>query len=197
MGKTVKGKEKAKAKIAKANRKIARKCKSGLAVASFALASMLLNGCATSDAKQPAKAVTMDNKFDDCIIVIAAKARIPVDGTNRVVEVDGGNLPSVEMFTQTQSLENSGTDTTTQSATQTPTTDVKPDVDVTVPVTKGAGGAAGDAVASLVSGAIKGATSSGNAQSSGCTGSDCTPASTCTGSDCKPASACTGGACKD
>ena len=127
MGKTVKGKAKAEAKIAKAKRKIARKCKGKCAalVAAFGLA--MLCGCATSDSAQPAKANTMNNTFDDCIIVVATHASV----SNRIVTAEGtADIPAVELFTQTQSLENSGTDTTTQTTTQTPTTDVKPDIDV-------------------------------------------------------------------
>ena len=128
MGKTVKGKAKAEAKIAKAKRKITRKCKGKCAalVAAFGLA-MLAAGCATSDNAQPAKANTMNNTFDDCIIVVATYASV----SNRIVTAEGTkDIPAVELFTQTQSLENSGTDTTTQTTTQTPTTDVKPDIDV-------------------------------------------------------------------
>lgn len=128
MGKTVRGKAKAEAKIAKAKRKIARKCKGKCAaiVAALGLA-LLATGCATSDNAQPAKANTMNNTFDDCIIVVATHASV----SNRIVTADGTkDIPAVELFTQTQSLENSGTDTTTQTTTQTPTTDVKPDIDV-------------------------------------------------------------------
>lgn len=127
MGKTVKGKAKAEAKIAKAKRKIARKCRGKCAalVAAFGLA--MLCGCATSDSTQPAKAQTQNNTFDDCIIVVATHCSV----SNRIVTADGTkDIPAVELFTQTQSLENSGTDTTSQTATQTPTTDVKPDIDV-------------------------------------------------------------------
>ena len=129
MGKTDKAKTKAAAKIAKADRKIARKCKGGkcaVIVAAFGLA-MLATGCATSDNAQPAKANTMNNTFDDCIIVVATHASV----SNRIVTAEGTkDIPAVELFTQTQSLENSGTDTTSQTTTQTPTTDVKPDIDV-------------------------------------------------------------------
>ena len=127
MGKTIKGKDKAARKTAAAKRKIARKCKGKCAaiVAAFGLA--MLCGCATSDNAQPAKANTMNNTFDDCIIVVATHASV----SNRIVTAEGTkDIPAVELFTQTQSLENSGTDTTTQTTTQTPTTDVKPDIDV-------------------------------------------------------------------
>lgn len=128
MGKTSKGKEKAAAKIAAAKRKIARKCKGGkLAALLAAFALALLCGCATSDSQQPAKANTMNNTFDDCIIVVATHASV----SNRIVTAEGTkDIPAVELFTQTQSLESSGTESFAQTATQTPTTDIKPDIDV-------------------------------------------------------------------
>ena len=47
------------------------------------------------------------------------------------MEAEGGDLPTLELFTQTQSLESTGsTETISPTSTQTPTTDVKPDVDV-------------------------------------------------------------------
>ena len=130
MGKTAKGKEKAERKVAKAKRKIARKVKRCEAVASaiaaFALA--FLCGCATSEALQPAKSMTQNNDFDDCIIIVASKVNLAKDGK---AAAEGGGLPTLELFTQTQSLESTGsTDTFSQTATQTPTTDVKPDLDV-------------------------------------------------------------------
>ena len=129
MGKTFKGKAKAEAKIAKAKRKIARKCKGGkLAslLAAFALA-ILATGCSTAHSAQPAKAQTQNNTFDDCIIVVATHCSI----SNRIVTAEGTkDAPAVELFTQTQSLESSGTESFAQTATQTPTTDVKPDLDV-------------------------------------------------------------------
>lgn len=195
MGTKQKAKTKIKAKIAKANRKIARKCGGMVIVATILGASLAISGCATSDAAQPAKANTMENKFEKCVIVIASKARIPTAGTNTVIEADGGNLPTVEMFTQTQSLENSGSETTTQKTEQTPTTDVKPDIDVTVPVTKGVGGEAGDAAASLISGAIKGLN---NKSSASCTTGNCNDSSaTCKDGSCSGFTACSGDSCKD
>ena len=127
MGKTSKGKAKAAAKVAKADRKIARKCKGKCAaiIAAFALA--MLCGCSTSESAQPAKANTMNNTFDDCVIVVATHCSI----SNRIVTADGTkDIPAVELFTQTQSLESKGTESYAQTATQTPTTDVKPDLDV-------------------------------------------------------------------
>lgn len=129
MGKTVKGKEKAEAKIAAAKRKIARKCKGGkLAslLAAFGLA-IIATGCSTSHSAQPAKAQTQNNTFDDCIFVVATHCSV----SNRIVTAEGAkDAPSVELLTQTQSLESNGTESFAQTATQTPTTDVKPDVDL-------------------------------------------------------------------
>lgn len=127
MGKTIKGKNKVAAKKAALKRKIARKCK---ACVILITALALFTGCSTSDSAQPAKSQTQNNSFEDCTIIIAAKVRMPVKGTNEVIEADGGNLPTVELLTQTQSLESSGTETYSPTATQTPTTDVKPDLDV-------------------------------------------------------------------
>ncbi len=126
MGKTTKGKDKAKAKIAQAKRKVARKTKRGsfaAICATFALAALC--GCATSDSAQPAKSQTQNNTFDGCVFVMAARCTV----SNCVVAAKGDDAPALEMFTQTQSLESTGsTDSFAQSTTQTPTTDVKPDI---------------------------------------------------------------------
>lgn len=151
MGKTVKGKDKAKAKVAKAKAKIARKTKRGVAavVAAFALA-FLATGCATSEAMQPAKSMTQNNSFKDCNIIVAGRVKLPIGGgTNAVIVANGGELPTLELFTQTQSLESTGsTDTFSPTATQTPTTDVKPDITANYAqgggiTNRGTGGAAG------------------------------------------------------
>ena len=150
MGKTIKGKDKAARKTAAAKRKIARKCKGGrvaAVVAAFALA-VTLCGCSTAESAQPAKANTMSNTFDDCIIVVATHCSI----SNRIVTAEGTkDAPAVELFTQTQSLESTGsTDTFGQANTQTPTTDVKPDIDVHYNDAVGTGGkAASDFLSSL------------------------------------------------
>ena len=127
MGKTIKGKAKAKAKIAKAKQKVARKTKRGsfaAVVAAFAFA-FLFAGCATTDSQQPAKSMTQNNTFDGCVFVMAQRATV----SNGVVVAEGDTSNALEMFTQTQSLESTGTtDTFSQTATQTPTTDVKPDI---------------------------------------------------------------------
>ena len=126
MGKTVKGKAKTAAKIAKADRKIARKCKGKCASLFAAFALAMLCGCSTSESAQPAKSQTQNNSFDDCVFVIAANATV----SNGVVVAEGGTAPTLEMLTQTQSLESGGTESYSQTATQTPTTDIKPDIDV-------------------------------------------------------------------
>lgn len=125
--KTTAVKRKAATKIAKAKRKINRKCKGKCAavVAAIGLAA-LATGCATTESAQPAKANTMNNTFDECIIVVATHASV----SNRIVTAEGTkDIPAIELFTQTQSLENSGTDTTSQEATQTPTVSTPVQVD--------------------------------------------------------------------
>ena len=129
MGKTTKGKDKAARKTAAAKRKIARKCKGGRVAAIVAASALAatLTGCATADSAQPAKSQTQENRFDGCTFVMAAKTTI----SNGVIVAEGEAAPALEMFTQTQSLESTGsTDTFGQASTQTPTTDVKPDVNV-------------------------------------------------------------------
>ena len=117
--KTAKKSDKAKKKIAA---KMGKAAKTAAAVAALALA-----GCATSDSAQPAKSQTQNNEFKDCVFVMAAGATV----SNGVVRAEGGGDASpLEMFTQTQSLESSGTESFAQTATQTPTTDVKPDVNL-------------------------------------------------------------------
>ena len=157
MGKTVKGKDKAKAKVAKAKAKIARKTKRGLAavVAAFAFA-ILATGCASSESAQPAKSQTLTADFEDCTIIIAGKVSLPVAGTNQTITADGGELPTLELFTQTQSLESTGsTDTFSPTATQTPTTDVKPDITANYAqgggiTNRGTGGAATSGAAGII-----------------------------------------------
>lgn len=127
MGKTCKGKAKTAAKIAKAKAKVARKCKGKCAAIVAAFGLTLLCGCSTSESAQPAKAQTQNNTFDDCIFVVATHCSV----SNRIVTAEGTkDAPSVELLTQTQSLESNGTESFAQTATQTPTTDVKPDIDV-------------------------------------------------------------------
>ena len=129
MGKTIKGKDKAARKTAAAKRKIERKTKRGkiaAIVAAFALAA-ILTGCTTANSAQPAKSQTQENRFDGCTFVMAAKTTI----SNGVIVAEGDAAPALEMFTQTQSLESTGSkDTFGQANTQTPTTDIRPDVNV-------------------------------------------------------------------
>lgn len=144
MGKTIKGKDKAARKTAAAKRKIARKTHGGKVaaiVAAFALAA-ILTGCTTADSAQPAKSQTQENRFDGCTFVMAARATI----SNGVIVAEGEAAPALEMFTQTQSLESTGsTDTFGQANTQTPTTDIKPDIDLHYNDAVGTGGNAASA----------------------------------------------------
>ena len=228
MGKTIKGKERTARKIAAVRRKIARKCKGGkcvAVVAAFALA-FLLSGCATSDNAQPAKANTMNNTFDDCIIVVATHASV----SNRIVTAEGTkDIPAVELFTQTQSLESTGTtDTFGQTSTQTPTTDVKPDITANYAqgggiTNRGTGGAAGSggaagifeklaatltdeglsalksAIANKTNGTISLKKKDGTTTTATCANGTCTLAdgTKVTAADCASCSACSDGKCAD
>lgn len=130
MGKTIKCKDKAKAKTDKAKAKVARKCKGKCAALFAAFALAFLAGCASSESAQPAKSQTLTADLDGCTIIIAGKVSMPIAGTNQTITAEGEKLPTIELLTQTQSLESSGTESYAQTATQTPTTDVKPDIDV-------------------------------------------------------------------
>ncbi len=130
MGKTSKCKDKAKAKTDKAKAKVARKCKGKCAALFAAFALAFLAGCASSESAQPAKSQTLTADLDGCTIIIAGKVSMPIAGTNQTITAEGEKLPTIELLTQTQSLESTGTESYAQTATQTPTTDVKPDVDL-------------------------------------------------------------------
>ena len=151
MGKTVKGKVKTARKTAAAKRKVSRKCKGACALLAFGLA-VLVTGCATSDNAQPAKANTMNNTFDDCIIVVGTHASV----SNRIVTAEGTkDIPAVELFTQTQSLENSGTESIAPTSTQTPTADVRPDLNLNYAqgggiTTRGTGGSKASGAAGII-----------------------------------------------
>ena len=124
--KKAKAENKAKAKVAaKIAAKVGRKA-AKLAVLT-AIATVALCGCSTAKSDQPAKSQTQTNTFDDCVVIIATQASV----SNRIVRADGTkDVPAVEMFTQTQSADSSGTETYSPSNTQTPTTDVKPQTDL-------------------------------------------------------------------
>lgn len=111
MGKTFKGKDKAKKKAQDAKRKIIRKCK-GACVLAFLL---LLCGCATSENTPAERAQTMH--FE---VTLRDQSSLTINGGRE----------SLEFGTQTQANETSGTETFAPQNTQTPTTDVKPDIDV-------------------------------------------------------------------
>lgn len=150
MGKTSKCKDKAKAKTDKAKDKVARKCK-GKCVALFAaFALAFLAGCASSESAQPAKSPTLTADLDGCTIIIAGKVSMPIAGTNQTITAEGEKLPTIELLTQTQSLESSGTESYAQTATQPTTTDVKPDVDLHYNDAVGKGGDAASAFLSAL-----------------------------------------------
>ena len=112
MGKTVKGKAKTAAKVARAKAKIARKAKGcAVVLAAFAL-SFALTGCMGTQTPSRSQTLTIH----DCTINI------------RGCGTETNDVPRIEMATQAMSIENSGTESLTSSPTQ--TTDVKPDVNV-------------------------------------------------------------------
>lgn len=112
MGKTVKGKAKTAAKVARAKAKIARKCGKAC-VAAFALLSLVLTGCMGTTTPSRSQTLTLT----ECTINIYGSG----DGTTN-------DVARVEIASQAMSIENSGTESLTSSPTQ--TTDVKPDIDV-------------------------------------------------------------------
>ena len=112
MGKTVKGKAKTAAKVARAKAKIARKAKGcAVVLAAFAL-SFALTGCMGTQTPSRSQTLTIH----DCTINI------------RGCGTETNDVPRIEMATQAMSIENSGTESLTSSPTQ--TTDVKPDVNL-------------------------------------------------------------------
>lgn len=202
-------KKKVAAKIGKAKKKVAAKCgRRGCAakvVAALAL-SLVLVGCATSDNTQPAKSATMNNTFEDCIIVVASKTTI----SNRVVQAEATEESAgLEMFTITQSLETGGNDATTQTTTQTPTNTTDTDAALDVPVNKmnsgtsAAGGAAErllGAGADWLSGKLNGGSTAAAATTQSAASGDCKDGSctynggSCSGGSCSTG-ACTDGSC--
>lgn len=144
MGKTIKGKVKAKAAAVKAKAKgikaKAKCCASLLALLS--LASLM--GCMDTN---PASRQTYST-YGDIVVKIGEAA------TGNVVRVTIGDGAIA-------SADSAGS-TETQTTSPTQTTDVKPDIDVEVPVTKGAaGGAAADCVGAAVKSACSGGACSG------------------------------------
>jgi len=206
MGTAEKARDKAKAKVAKMKEKVARKsgkAKKGAAAAVAALAlAFLFAGCASSESAQPAKSQTLTADLDHCTIIIAGKVSMPVAGTNQTITAEGEKLPTVELLTQTQSLESSGTESFAQTSTQTPTTDIKPDVDVHYNDAIGAGGNAAstflgsltaegfatlrDCIANKKTGKVTVATKDGRAETLDCENGNCTTSSgtTITAEDC-------------
>lgn len=122
-------KEKVAAKVAKGKAKVAKKCGKAAKCAAMLLAlGAVLCGCSTTG-EQPARSQTQNNEIHDCVFVIAGKATVnPASSTNVVADADGGVLPSVEWFTQTQA--NEGSETISPTASPTNTTDIKPQTDV-------------------------------------------------------------------
>lgn len=137
------------AKIAKVKAKVAERTgeaaeeakKAAKCVALLFALAVVASGCSTTG-QQPARSQTMNNDFSKCIVVVASKATVTADGAK--VTAEGGELPSVDIFTQAQA--NDGSETISPHASPTNTTDVDAALDVPVNKmnsgTSAAGGAA-------------------------------------------------------
>lgn len=129
MGKTVKGKEKVKAKIAEAKKKIARKVK-GCALLAL---SLLIVGCSTATPASRATSASYEINVKVCMDEGVKSATVNVPFT-----FGDGALASAD---------SSGS---TETQTATPTLDIKPDVNVNYAqgggiTNRGTGGASGAA----------------------------------------------------
>ena len=117
--KTKKAKDKAKVKVAaKVGRKIG---KTACVIAALALG---VTGCATTG-EQPARSQTMNNEFKGCVVVVAGTVKF---SEGAISEVEAGEVPTVELFTQTQANDGSETISPSASPTNSPTTDTKLDI---------------------------------------------------------------------
>ena len=183
--------DKTEKKVKKVEKKTGKKC--GALLAFLALAASLVTGCAQTGA-QPSRSQTINNDFDDCIVVVAAHAT--VTNTTVVANSEDGLQP-IELFTQTMKNEGSESNTPTASPTQTTRIDPKTDVNTT-------GGRTAGVLESLVgsfgtwlatpSGKEATATAAAASASAACPGGNCSPGGTCTDGSCS-SGACTDGSC--
>lgn len=169
----------------KVNKKTGKKC--GAILAFLALA-MTLCGCLHPEG-QPSRSQTQNNKFEDCIVIVAARAS--VTNTTVVVESDDGLMP-IELFTQT--MKNEGSEQNSPTMTPTQTTDVSPKTDVNTTGGRTAGvletliGSFGtwlttpSGKAAAASACTTGNCTTGNCASGSCTDGSCSPGGQC--SDC-------------
>ena len=113
MGKTVKGKEKVKAKIAAAKKKIARKVKGSVAIMAAILSLVLYEGCSTATPASRATSASYEINVKVCMDENVKSATVNVPFT-----FGDGALASAD---------SSGS---TETQTATPTLDIKPDINV-------------------------------------------------------------------
>lgn len=188
MGKTVKGKEKVKAKIAKAKKKIARKCKGCYKLIPFAAALAAFCGCSMAT---PASRATSANYGDfggDVKVVVENSTGTTVN-VSLPIKVGDGALASAD---------SSGS---TETQTATPTLDIKPDIDVHYndaiknatdaskgvleTLAKGSADAVVRMMASGDSGTVKVQKSDGSAAVVKCENGQCSLCTDCKCTDCK------------
>ena len=113
MGKTVKGKEKVKAKIAAAKKKIERKVKGSVAIMAAILSLVLYEGCSTATPASRATSASYEINVKVCMDENVKSATVNVPFT-----FGDGALASAD---------SSGS---TETQTATPTLDIKPDINV-------------------------------------------------------------------
>lgn len=113
MGKTARGKEKVKAKIAAAKKKIARKVKGSVAIMAAILSLVLYEGCSTATPASRATSASYEINVKVCMDENVKSATVNVPFT-----FGDGALASAD---------SSGS---TETQTATPTLDIKPDVNV-------------------------------------------------------------------
>ena len=113
MGKTARGKEKVKAKIASAKKKIARKVKGSVAIMAAILSLVLYEGCSTATPASRATSASYEINVKVCMDENVKSATVNVPFT-----FGDGALASAD---------SSGS---TETQTATPTLDIKPDVNV-------------------------------------------------------------------
>ena len=113
MGKTARGKEKVKAKIAAAKKKIARKVKGSVAIMAAILSLVLYEGCSTATPASRATSASYEINVKVCMDEGVKSATVNVPFT-----FGDGALASAD---------SSGS---TETQTATPTLDIKPDVDL-------------------------------------------------------------------
>ena len=113
MGKTARGKEKVKAKIAAAKKKIARKVKGSVAIMAAILSLVLYDGCSTATPASRATSASYEINVKVCMDENVKSATVNVPFT-----FGDGALASAD---------SSGS---TETQTATPTLDIKPDINV-------------------------------------------------------------------